>query len=203
MGIFVPQVITPAGFTLSNVYMSFYRQPMYIVPLGSNLCRVNATYKIWVNESKRPDSSMKFPLFINEVSADNLFTTLYTSLKALYPGAQDVGCDEPISNVNTSNIMTSNITLDSTTSNINTSNTMTSNITVDSTTSNITVDSTNSDITLDSTTSNIILDSTTSNIILDSSNSDITLDSTTSNITLDSTSSDITLDSTTSNITEL
>jgi hypothetical protein len=196
MGIFVPQVITPAGFTLSNVYMSFYRQPMYIVPLGSNLCRVNATYKIWVNESKRPDSSMKFPLFINEVSADNLFTTLYTSLKALYPGAQDVGCDEPISNVNTSNI---------TASIINTSNIMTSNITLDSTTSNITLDSTTSNINiLDSTTSNITLDSTTSNInILDSTTSNIILDSSNSDITLDSTTSNIILDSTTSNITEL
>jgi len=139
MGIFVPEVITPSGFTLSNVYMSFYRQPMYIVPLGSNLCRVNATYKIWVNESKIPESSMKFPLFINEVAVDNLFTNLYSSLKALYPGAQNIGYINPTSNINripmnTSNINTSNIN----TLNINTSNVMTSNITIDSTTSNIT-----------------------------------------------------------------
>lgn len=90
MGIFVPEAKIPSGFTLSNVYMSFYQQPMYIFPYGSNLCKVNASYKIWVNESKTPDTNMKFPLSLNSAPIDNLFPTLYTQLKQMYPGATDV-----------------------------------------------------------------------------------------------------------------
>jgi len=90
MGIFVPEVITPSGFTLTNVYMSFFNQPMYLIPLGGNLCRVSATYKIWVNETKTPDSSMKFPLVLDNVSTDNLFPSLYNALKTQYPGATDI-----------------------------------------------------------------------------------------------------------------
>jgi len=91
MGIIVPEATLPMGITLSNVYMSFSGEAIY-VSSGSGLYNINGIYKVFKDETKTPDTNIRIPISatINDIKDKDVYTILYTQLKTIYPGSQDV-----------------------------------------------------------------------------------------------------------------
>ena len=89
MGIIVPEANLPMGITISNVYMSFSEEVIYTVPMNGQY-RINTHYKVYKDELKQPDTNIRIPLNVqvSDISV-GVYTTLYTALKNLYPGAED------------------------------------------------------------------------------------------------------------------
>ena len=90
MGILVPEAKLPMGVTLSNVYMSFSGEVIYTVPANGQY-NINTYYKVYKDESKKPDTNIRISLAIqvSDISV-GVYTSLYENLKALYPGSTDV-----------------------------------------------------------------------------------------------------------------
>jgi hypothetical protein len=89
MGIFVSEAYLPMGITLSNVYMSFSGEVIYTCPRNGQY-NVNTHYKVYKDDTKQPDTNIRIPLNVqvSDISV-GVYTTLYTALKELYPGAED------------------------------------------------------------------------------------------------------------------
>ena len=90
MGILVPEAYLPMGITVSNVYMSFSGEVIYTVPANGQY-NINTYYKVYKDESKKPDTNIRISLAIqvSDISV-GVYTSLYENLKALYPGSTDV-----------------------------------------------------------------------------------------------------------------
>jgi len=90
MGIFVPEATLPSGFTLTNVYMSFSGEPVYLSPMGPSQCQIYSYYKVWTDNSKSKPSDIRILLTIQGADSNvSAYTTLYNALKSMYPNAQD------------------------------------------------------------------------------------------------------------------
>ena len=90
MGILVPEATLPSGFTLTNAYMSFSGEPVYISPTGPNQCQIYSYYKVWTDDAKSKPSDIRILLTIQGADSNvSAYTTLYDALKTVYPGAQD------------------------------------------------------------------------------------------------------------------
>ena len=91
MGIFVPQATLPSGIQVSNVYMSFDTEVVYVSKGQGNTFKINSYYKVFSNSTKSLQSNTRIPLAI---TTSNIFTNayqeLYTNLKSTYPGSIDV-----------------------------------------------------------------------------------------------------------------
>lgn len=93
MGILVPEAILPMGITLSNVYMSFSGETVYVNPrLPGNVYRINTSYRIYLDPSKEKGTNISIPMTVtvNDIGRDTIFGILYTELKTIYPGSEDV-----------------------------------------------------------------------------------------------------------------
>jgi hypothetical protein len=90
MGILVPEATLPSGFTLTNAYMSFSGEPVYLTPTGSGQCQIYSYYKVWTDSSKDKPSDIRILLSIQGADSSlSAYETLYNVLKEQYPGAQD------------------------------------------------------------------------------------------------------------------
>ena len=89
MGILVPEATLPMGITISNVYMSFSGEVIYTCPTNGQY-NVNTHYKVYKDETKQPDTNIRIPLNVQVTDISvGVYTTLYTALKDVYPGAED------------------------------------------------------------------------------------------------------------------
>jgi hypothetical protein len=91
MGILVPEAALPMGITLSNVYMSFSNETIFIMPKSNEgYYTIQSYYKVYKNETKDPDTNIRIPFFVQVSDISNgTFQILYERLKELYPGSQD------------------------------------------------------------------------------------------------------------------
>jgi len=93
MGIFVSDGVLPSGIPISNVYMSFSGSLVYVEPRYSNdLYTVRAFCKVFRDQdskSSQPDITFQVANQVSDISV-GVYTTLYTALKDLYPGAEDL-----------------------------------------------------------------------------------------------------------------
>jgi hypothetical protein len=96
MGILVPEATLPSGFTLSNVYMSFSHEPVYISPTGPDRCQIYSYYKVWADVEKSKPSDIRILLTVQGADSSlSAYTVLYDALKEQYPGSEDVSNPEP------------------------------------------------------------------------------------------------------------
>jgi len=87
MGIIVPEATLPSGVVLSNVYMSFSGEPVYVSPTGPNQCQIYSYYKVWTDVTKSRGSDIRILLTVPNVdSSVPVYTALYDALKNVYPG---------------------------------------------------------------------------------------------------------------------
>jgi hypothetical protein len=91
MGILVYEGTLPSGIPVSNVYMSFGSEIVYISPKSpDDRYTVNTHYKVYKDDTKNPNSDIRIPFAIqvNDISV-GIFQSLYENLKQIYPDSVD------------------------------------------------------------------------------------------------------------------
>jgi hypothetical protein len=91
MGILVADGVLPSGIPVSNVYMSFDSEVIYVSPRGADeRYTVTANYKVFKDDTKQPNSDVRIPFAIqvNDISV-GVFQSLYENLKQIYPSSVD------------------------------------------------------------------------------------------------------------------
>jgi hypothetical protein len=91
MGIIVSEGILPSGIPISNVYMSFSSETVYIFPKNiDDKYIIQTYYKVYKDDTKQPDTNIRIPLAIqvSDISV-GIYTTLYENLKQIYPDSLD------------------------------------------------------------------------------------------------------------------
>jgi hypothetical protein len=91
MGILVPEASIPMGISLSNVYMSFTSENIYVCS-GSGKYNINSYYKIFKDQTKIPDTNIRIPISvtIDDIKDRDVYSILYSELKTIYSGSQDI-----------------------------------------------------------------------------------------------------------------
>lgn len=95
MGILVQEATLPMGLTLSNVYISFTGETIYINPKikmnDTDMYRVSTTYRVYKDLSKEGGTNITAPLSLNvqDISRDTIYGMLYEELKIIYPDSID------------------------------------------------------------------------------------------------------------------
>ena len=91
MGILVTDGILPSGIPVSNIYMSFDSEVIYVSPKNADgIYTIPANYKVFKDDTKQPNSDVRIPLAIqvNDISV-GVYTSLYENLKQIYPDSVD------------------------------------------------------------------------------------------------------------------
>jgi hypothetical protein len=91
MGILVSEGVLPSGIPVSNVYMSFDSEVIYVSPRNADgRYIITANYKIFKDDTKQPSSDVRLPLAIqvNDITV-GVFQSLYENLKQIYPSSVD------------------------------------------------------------------------------------------------------------------
>ena len=92
MGILVPQATLPSGIVLSNVYMTFTGEVLYVTKLQTGMYLIRCFYRVYkdyASRSQQPNVRIEASVSVQDPN-DNPFKMLYDALKAQYPGATDV-----------------------------------------------------------------------------------------------------------------
>jgi hypothetical protein len=92
MGILVPQATLPSGIVLSNVYMTFTGEVLYVNKLQSGLYMIRCFYRVYkdyASRTQQPNIRVEASVNVQDPN-NNPFKMLYDALKAQYPGATDV-----------------------------------------------------------------------------------------------------------------
>jgi hypothetical protein len=89
MGILVSEANLPMGVTLSNVYISFSGEVIYIIPRDGQY-NISTYYKIYKDETKQPDTNIRISINVqtSDISS-SVYTSLYDNLKQIYPDSVD------------------------------------------------------------------------------------------------------------------
>jgi hypothetical protein len=98
MGIIVADGILPSGIRVSNVYMSFFSESVYVKaePSGFSL---SACYRVFKDPSKQTPSDMRVPMFVaigNSEINGSIYDILYRELKKTYPNSTDFKDNVPM-----------------------------------------------------------------------------------------------------------
>ena len=91
MGILVSEGVLPSGIPISNVYMSFDTEVIYVSPRSADgRYSIHANYKVFKDDTKQLNSDVRIPLAIqvNDISI-GVYTSLYENLKQIYPESVD------------------------------------------------------------------------------------------------------------------
>jgi len=89
MGIMVQCGTIPSGVSVSNVYISFGSEPLYILPNGG-LYRITTHYRIYSTQTKELGTDIRIPFTLNISNIDqNVYTAVYNELKCIYPNNID------------------------------------------------------------------------------------------------------------------
>ena len=80
----------PSGITVSNVYLSFNIELVYVFPIENGLYRINSSYKIFTDSTKADGTDIRIPICIqtSDISS-GVYTLLYNELKNIYPNNVD------------------------------------------------------------------------------------------------------------------
>ena len=90
MGILVPEATLPMGLVLSNVYISFGGETVYINPKNQlDMYRVSTTYRVYKDPSKEGGTNITVPISVSvaDIARESIFGILYEELKIIYPGS--------------------------------------------------------------------------------------------------------------------
>ena len=91
MGILVSECVLPSGIPVSNVYMSFDSEVIYVSPRSvDGRYTITANYKVYKDDTKQPATNIRIPFAIqvNDISV-GVYTSLYENLKQVYPSSVD------------------------------------------------------------------------------------------------------------------
>jgi hypothetical protein len=90
MGILVPESVLPSGIAISNVYMSFTSETIY-VRKNQTKYSISSWYRVYKDDTKQLDSNIRIPILceVDDIS-QGVYEILYDKLKEHYPDSFDV-----------------------------------------------------------------------------------------------------------------
>lgn len=90
MGLLVPEVVLSSGQTASNVYISFHDQVVSCAPKSGGEYKVSVWAIIYASPMKELPYLDSIEMVVSGVDlSKGPFTTVYESLKAMYPTGID------------------------------------------------------------------------------------------------------------------
>jgi hypothetical protein len=91
MGIIVVDGALPSGIPISNVYMSFSGEIVYLSAINSsNLYPINTSYKVFLDPTKTLGSNIRIPIITSTSNiSQGIYDVLYQELKSIYPNNVD------------------------------------------------------------------------------------------------------------------
>ena len=93
MGILVTDGVLPSGIPVSNVYMSFDSEVIYVAPRNSDgQYLVKSQYRVFKDDTKQPSSDIRIPMSVtvNDIRERHVYDILYDELRALYPQSTNI-----------------------------------------------------------------------------------------------------------------
>jgi hypothetical protein len=93
MGILVPEATLPSGIYVSNVYMSFSGEVVYVTPRNEDgRYRVNTWYRVYKDDTRQPDTNIRIPMSVtvNDIGERHVYDILYEELRALYQQSTNI-----------------------------------------------------------------------------------------------------------------
>ena len=91
MGIFVPTATLPSGITVSNVYMSFANEVLYVMQSDTQQYQVTSYCNVFKSKAHvKNTSSIRFNVTTKVSNIVCGYQALYSELKGMYPGSVDV-----------------------------------------------------------------------------------------------------------------
>lgn len=93
MGIFVPTATLPSGITVSNVYMSFTNEVLYVMQSPNDQYQMTSYCNVFLNRSmakRGTPSNIRFNVTTKVSNVMCGYQALYNELKTRYPSASDV-----------------------------------------------------------------------------------------------------------------
>jgi len=93
MGIFVPSATLPSGITVSNVYMSFTNEVLYVMQSTNNQYQMTSYCTVFSSREAAKNgnpSSIRFNVTTKVSNVICGYQALYNELKTRYPGSVDV-----------------------------------------------------------------------------------------------------------------
>jgi len=90
MGIIVTDGTLPSGIPLTNVYMSFSGEPVYVLKDG-DVWKIHSYYSVFSDPSKSNGSNIRVNLTTttSNIAEGSPYYFLYCALKMLYPNNID------------------------------------------------------------------------------------------------------------------
>lgn len=83
-------ILTNGGVTLTNVYMCFRDEVIYVTPCRAHTFMINTYYRIY-NKSTDIFPDVRVPLVINSFDpSKSVYTCIYDELKRLYPDSINI-----------------------------------------------------------------------------------------------------------------
>ena len=93
MGILVTDGVLPSGIPVSNVYISFDSEVVYVAPRDSDgRYIVQSHYRVFKDDTKQPNSNIRIPISVtvNDIGERPVYDILYEELRALYPQSTNI-----------------------------------------------------------------------------------------------------------------
>lgn len=92
MGIIVPEATLPSGIKVSNVYISFSGELVYVYPRNEGKYTISSHYKVYTDSTKNLGSNIKIPISVLEdnIRGRDVYSILYENLKKIYGGTMDI-----------------------------------------------------------------------------------------------------------------
>lgn len=91
MGILVNTGILPDGIAVSNVYMSFRQEIIYVTPGITPKFIIDCKYRVYPGADKKSSYEIRVPIQAetNDIS-QGVYTYLYNQLKSAYPDSNNI-----------------------------------------------------------------------------------------------------------------
>ena len=91
MGIIIPEVILPSQIKISNVYVSFSDEIIYVFNNNNGSWRINSHYKFFSDQTKSNGTNIRIPIEIMTTNIEaGVYSMLYKKIKEIYPDSVDI-----------------------------------------------------------------------------------------------------------------
>jgi len=93
MGILVTDGVLPSGIPVSNVYMSFDSEVVYVAPRDPDgRYIIQSQYRVFKDDTKQPSSNIRIPVSVtvNDIGERPIYDILYDELRALYQQSTNI-----------------------------------------------------------------------------------------------------------------
>lgn len=91
MGVIIPEAVLPSQIKISNVYVSFSDEIIYVFSNNNESWRINSHYKFFSDQTKSNGTNIRIPIEVNTTNIEaGVYSILYQKIKEIYPDSIDI-----------------------------------------------------------------------------------------------------------------